>query len=138
MILEGILRAHIWVITVVIPLLVRFLPLGRLLEVITPACWCCPYRSFSPEHILELVRRRLENPRVMKRRVCLREGLTLFHFLRMAGEPAVLQIGVYPMDLDGGRGHAHCWVLLHGRMLSSPPSREAAVMLTHPKDANIT
>jgi hypothetical protein len=136
MILEGILRAHIWLFATVVPLLVRFLPLGALLTIVTPIRWWRPYRAFSPERILELVRRRLASPRVMKRRACLREGLTLFHFLRLAGQPAFLQIGVYPMDPAGGQGHAHCWILLHGQIFASPPSREAAVVLTHPRETS--
>jgi hypothetical protein len=71
---------------------------------------------------------------VMKRRKCLREGLLLFHFLRLAGQPAVLKIGVFPPGPDGARNHAHCWITLRDAALNAPPQGEVAVLLVHPRE----
>jgi hypothetical protein len=56
--------------------------------------------------------------------------LTLFHFLRLAGCPAVLHIGVFPPSLDSQRMHGHCWVTLNGVPLSPPPDQPVATLLT--------
>ena len=65
----------------------------------------------------------------MRRRACLRQGLTLFHFLKLAGWPAVLRIGVFPPGRDRRRMHAHCWVTLNGVPLSPPPEQPVATLL---------
>lgn len=66
----------------------------------------------------------------MRGRRCLRTGLLLFHFLRLAGAPAVLTFGVYS-EQKAGREQAHCWVSVAGRCVSDPPEAEHAVILVH-------
>jgi hypothetical protein len=83
-----------------------------------------------PEEISRLVAHRLRQPRNMRRRACLRHGLTLFHFLRLAGCPAVLHIGVFPPRFDSRRMHAHCWVTLNDVCLSPPPEQPVATLFT--------
>ena len=129
--IEAALRAHVWLVATVLPLLVRVVPLKGLLRLMTPPACLRPYRAVPPERIAAAVARRLRNPRNMRRRACLREGLTLFHFLRLAGVPAVLQFGVYPPQVDAARMHAHCWVSVDGVALSAPPGQPAALLLSH-------
>ena len=129
--IEAPLRAHVWLVATLLPLLVRVLPLKALLRLMTPPGWWRPYRAVPSERIAAAVARRLKHPHNMRRRACLREGLTLYHFLRLAGVPAVLQFGVYPPELDPGRMHAHCWVTVDGVPVSAPPGQPAALVLTH-------
>jgi len=113
------------------PLLVKVLPLKRLLRLLMPPAAITPYRGTACREIVELVARRLTKPRNMRRRACLRHSLTLFHFLRLAGFPAVLRIGVYPPAADRRRAQAHGWVTLNDAVLTSPPEGPAAVVLVH-------
>ncbi|MCJ7544163.1 MAG: lasso peptide biosynthesis B2 protein [Phycisphaerae bacterium] len=126
-----LLRAHIWLVATLIPLLVKFLPLKRLLRLLTPPARLALYRSIAWQEIAERVAQRLKNPRNMRRRSCLRHSLTLFHFLRLAGYPAVLRIGVYPQNQPCPRIQAHGWVTLHDMVLTWPPKSPVAVVLTH-------
>ena len=123
------LRGHIWLLATLIPLLEKCIPLKRLLRLLTPPTGFKPYAGTPPEEISRLVAQRLRQPRNMRRRACLRHGLTLFHFLKLAGWPAVLRIGVFPPSLDSRRMHAHCWVTLNGVPLSPPPEQPLATLL---------
>ena len=125
-----ILRGHIWLLATLILLLVKIFPLKQLLRLLTPPLRFKPYEGTPPEEISRLVAHRLRQPWHMRRRACLRQGLTLFHFLRLAGCPAVLHIGVFPPQLDIRRMHAHCWVTLNGAALSPPPELPVATLLT--------
>jgi hypothetical protein len=123
------LRGHVWLLATLIPLLEKFIPLKWLLRLLTPPPRFNPYAGTSPEEISRLVAHRLREPHNMRRRACLRHGLTLFHFLKLAGWPAVLRIGVFPPSLDSQRMHAHCWVTLNGVALSPPPEQPVATLL---------
>lgn len=107
------LRAHVWLVATVIPLLVRAVPLKRLLRLLNPSPRRQPYRGLTCQQIIDIVSRRVRAPRNMRRRSCLRFGLTLFHFLRLSGYPAILHFGVLPKT-DSGRMQAHCWVSVPG------------------------
>jgi hypothetical protein len=126
-----LLRGHIWLLATLIPLLEKILPLKYLLRLLTPPPRFKPYGGMLPEEISRWVAHRLRQPRNMRRRACLRHGLTLFHFLRLAGCPAVLHIGVFPPQFDSRRMHAHCWVTLNGVCLIPPPEQPAATLLTY-------
>ena len=117
-----LLRAHIWLLATTVPSLIRLLPLKRLLRLLTPPAKLIPYRGFPCEFLVQRVERRLRKPRQMRHRPCLRHSLVLFHFLRLAGYPAVLTIGVYRKDPDYPRSQAHGWVTLNGTVLTSPPA----------------
>ncbi len=125
-----ILRGHVWLLATLIPLLEKFIPLKWLLRLLTPPPRFQPYAGTSPEEISRLIAHCLREPRNMRRRACLRQGLTLFHFLKLAGWPAVLRIGVFPPGLDRRRMHAHCWVTLNDVPLSPPPEQPVATLLT--------
>jgi hypothetical protein len=123
------LRGHIWLLATLILLLVKIIPLKQLLRLLTPPPRFKPYAGTPPEEISRWVAHRLRQPRHMRRRACLRQGLILFHFLRLAGWPAVLHIGVFPPRLDARRMHAHCWVTLNGVPFSPPPEQPVATLL---------
>jgi hypothetical protein len=128
---DGVLRAHVGLVATALPLLVRVAPLKVLLRLMTPPARFQPYRGVPAGRIAALVARRLLRLRHMRRRACLRHGLVLYHFLRLAGVPAMLQFGVYPPDVDPGRLHAHCWVTVDGVALTEPPGGRSAVLLAH-------
>ena len=122
-----ILRSHDSFFAVCVPLLVR-LPLKWLLGMVEPPRWFRPYRACSVIQIQALVDARLASPAMMKRRKCLRHGLVLYHFLRLAGYNAQLHFGVFPPADGAARLHGHCWVSLDGRPISLPPEQGAATM----------
>jgi len=121
-----LLRGHVWVFATVLPALVWLLSLRRLVSLLTPSRVFRPYAGVAAEEIVSIVARRLAHPRVMRRRPCLRQGLTLLHFLSLAGLPAELHVAVYPPSTDPRRLHAHCWVSLDGRDLIPGPSVPSA------------
>lgn len=125
-------KMHVYVVSVMIPLLDNLLGLKQMLRVLTPPAWCEFYKGISVEKVCEVVADRLKKPVLMKRRKCLRHGFILFHFLCLAGAPAVLQIGVFTRK-QYHKGTAHCWVTCQGRSLSSEPQEEVAVVLTQRK-----
>jgi len=126
-----ILTAHIKLAATFMPLLVRLVPFNRLLAQLTPPLWRRPYAGLSAEQIRSAVERCLRRPRNMRRRACLRKGLLLFHFLRLAGLPAELCFGVFAPRQNAERMHGHCWVTLNGAAMSDPPIESATVVLRH-------
>ena len=126
------LRVHVWLLATFIPLLVRFVPLKRLAKLLTPPRAFRFYRGASAQLIAETVHRRLASPRNMKRRSCLREGLTLFHFLKLAGIPAVMHFCVYQQQENSPRMHAHCWVTVDDSAILTPPTLPHVMMFVHP------
>ena len=128
---ELILKAHVWLGATLVPMLDRVVSFKGMLRLVTPPGWLRPYRALPADRIAEVVRHRLRRPRHMRRRACLREGLTLFHFLSLAGLPAVLHVAVYPPGGDAGRLRGHCWVTCGGRDVSAPPQEPFALVLRH-------
>ncbi len=131
---EYILRGHVWTVATLVPLLVNLLSLKALLALMTPRVSRRPYRNVPAARIVEIVKHRLRNPRNMKRRACLRFALTLFHFLRLAGVPAVLRIGTLAPSRDPRRLHAHCWVSVGGEPVADGPTEPMAVLIVHGGD----
>jgi len=129
-----LLRGHAWLVAFLVPLLVRLLPLPKLLSLLTPPTRTRPYKGISADSIAGIVARRLAKPRNMRRRACLREAVTLFHFLRLAGFPAVMHFAVYPPAEDDSQIHAHCWVTIDGKAISTPAVGPHVQMLRHGQD----
>lgn len=125
------LAIHVWIIAAIVPLLVRVLSLKTILEVFTPSPLFQPYRGLSAEAVAGVVKNRLKRPVYMVRRPCLREGLLIFHFLRLAGLEATLHMSVHPREVCG-RLHAHCWVTSLGKTVSSPPGLKMAEVFSYP------
>ena len=130
-VLRIVLAVHVGVVAAIIPLLVRVLSLKRILGLFTPSPLFQPYRRLSTEDLIHTVKNRLKRPVCMVRRACLREGLLIFYFLRLAGLESILHISVYPRD-KCGRLHAHCWITSFGRTVSSPPGLEMVKVLSYP------
>ena len=131
---EAILRVHVRLVVTCIPLLVRVFPLKRLLRLLTPRRSWRLYRRIRPRRVAAMVRRVLRRPAHMRRRACLRKGLATFHFLRLAGAPAVLHIGVFPPGPGDRRDHAHCWVSVADTLVLDPPRQSMAAVATYGRD----
>jgi len=122
-------------VSAAIPLLDRLLTLERLLRRLTPRRASGWYAGVDVDWIAATVRRCARRPRHMRRRACLRTSLLLYHFLRLAGHPAVFHVAVFPPSMDPKRLHAHCWVTVGNRCVSEPPGAGAAEMLAYGADA---
>jgi hypothetical protein len=123
-----VLRGHVWIFAAVLPALVWLMALRRLVRLLSPARVFRPYAGLGADEIVAAVARRLAHPWVMRRRPCLRQGLTLMHFLRLAGLAAELHVAIYPPSNDPRRLHGHCWVSLDGRDLMPGPGAPSAEM----------
>lgn len=128
---EVALRLHVTTMAATVPLLVRLLPLWLLLGVMTPPRRLRPYGVLPPRQVVQAVQCRLVRPRLMRRRACLRRGLLLLHFLRLAGVPAQLNFGAFAPQGEGQRMHAHCWITVRGRCLADAPREPVAIVLVH-------
>jgi hypothetical protein len=122
---------HVWIIAAIVPFLVRVFTLKRILEVFSPSPLFQPYRGIAAEDLAGVVKNRLKRPVYMVRRACLREGLLIFHFLRLAGLEATLHISVLPRE-ELGRFHAHCWVTSSGRDVSTPTGLKMTEVFSYP------
>ena len=116
----SLLQLHVAWIATWIPLWDRWLSLDKMLRKYTPKHPSALYRGVASEIIVELVLRRLQQPRMMRRRACYRRGLLLFYFLRLAKFAPILHFGICPPGTEAGRLHAHCWVSLCGVVLAEP------------------
>jgi hypothetical protein len=125
-----ILRVHVWTLATFLPLLVRIVPLQLLVRLLTPSRRLRIYAGVPTDQIVALVRHRLRKPWNMRRRRCLREGLVIYHILRLAGQPAIVHFGVYPPSTDPKRLHGHCWVTVDGTCVSTPPGQPSADLMT--------
>jgi len=125
------MAAHVWLVAGVLPLLVRLVPLPRLLRLLTPRADRRPYAGAEVEEIAAAVDRQLADPVHMRRRACLRKGLTLFHFLRLAGHPAVIQFAVYPPGQQDAKMRGHCWVTVGGRDFGDLPDGPSTTVWRH-------
>ncbi|MDK1032188.1 MAG: lasso peptide biosynthesis B2 protein [Planctomycetia bacterium] len=132
------LRAHVWAVASIIPLLVRVCSLKNLLNLLGRASRRTLYGHTSAERIAETVNRRLRAPRNMRRRACLRKGLTMYYFLRLAGMPAVLHFAVHPWDRPSDRMHAHCWVTVDGTAMSEAAPEPFSILLEHGADSEVS
>lgn len=126
---RAMLRLHLIVLASIFPDLKRWVSLPRLLAWFTPRGESRLYRGLSSEEIQHVVLGWLARPLRMRGLPCLRRGLLLFYFLRLAGHPAVLHFGVYAQR--SAREQAHCWVSLEGKCLADPPIHAHVVVLTH-------
>jgi hypothetical protein len=124
-----LLRWHIGWLALLLPDASQLVPLARLLAWLTPRGPLRCYRGLSEQEIVRLVRNRLHRPWRMRGRRCLREALLCFHFLRLAGVPAEVHFGVFVRAR--GREFAHCWVVVSGRCVTSPPQDDYVLVHAH-------
>lgn len=111
-------RLAVWARSVVLPDLTRLAALERLLRWYTPRGPSAAWSHLSEREILDSLDRHLAGCRRMRGRRCLRRGLLAFYFLRLAGHPAVLHVGVFARPQ--GRTLAHCWTSI-GMIVDDPP-----------------
>ncbi|MGO8705273.1 MAG: lasso peptide biosynthesis B2 protein [Candidatus Brocadiia bacterium] len=130
--MRRLFKLHVALFALAVPLLARLLPLRWQLRLFTPPRRWTPYRGLSAEEIKSVVLRRLEKPRLMRRRICQRRGLTLFHFLSLSGIRSELRFGVYAKRPQQRRTVAHCWVTVDGEALADPPMEPCALVLVYP------
>ncbi len=126
-------KTHVYIVSVLIPLLDNIFGLKQILKVLTPPTRCEPYKGIPAKKICDIISKRLKKPLLMKRRKCLRHGLTLFHFFCLSGLPAVLHIGVFEHKEYDKRMDAHCWVTCDGKSFSPEPQEDVAEVLTYRK-----
>ena len=126
-----ILRIHIWLLAASIPVLIKLMPLKKVLGLMTPRAEFDLYKSITPQQIAEMVHRSLRRPKRMRNRPCLRKGLTLFYFLRLVGVPAKIHIAVHTPTADSNRIRAHCWVVLDGVAMTEPINGPGPTILTY-------
>ena len=129
--MRRLFRLHVALFTLVVPLLAWLLPLRWQLRVLTPPSRWTPYRGLSAEEIKSVVLRRLGKPLLMRRRICQRRGLTLFHFLSLSGIGSEVRFGVYAQRPHKRRMLAHCWVTVDGEALADPPLEPIALVLVY-------
>ncbi len=122
---------HVWIVAAIVPFLVRAFTLKKIIEIFSPSPSFQPYRGIAAEDLAGVVKNRLKRPIYMVRRACLREGLLIFHFLKLAGLEATLHISVYPRE-EFGRFRAHCWVTSSGRALSTPADLKMTEIFSYP------
>ena len=109
------LFARIAVWSLILPLLLRFLSLPRLMRVLTPAT---PVSGFSPDlhpaaerinvYVIKIMSLNANN----LGRMCLKRSLVIYRFLRLRRIPARFYVGVRK---EGDRLIGHSWIEIEGR-----------------------
>jgi hypothetical protein len=123
-------RLAVWTRSVVLPDLSRLAPLEQLLRWYTPSEPSAAWLHLSAREILAHIDGHLAGCRRMRGRRCLRRGLLAFYFLRLAGHPAVLHVGVFARPQ--GRTLAHCWTTCStaaGELIDDPPQAPCVPVL---------
>jgi hypothetical protein len=123
-------RLAVWTRSVVLPDLSRLAPLERLLRWYTPREPSAAWSHLNEREILDHIDRHLAGCRRMRGRRCLRRGLLAYYFLRLAGHPAVLHVGVFARPQ--GRTLAHCWTTCStagGELVDDPPQAPCVPVL---------
>lgn len=120
------LRLAVWARSVVLPDLTRAAPLERILRWYTPRATATEWQRRGVAEILAHIDAHLAGCRRMRGRRCLRRGLLAFYFLRLAGHPAVLHVGVFARPQ--GRTLAHCWTSV-GDVVDDPPQAPCTPVL---------
>lgn len=103
--------------------------LSRLLRRTLPL-WSRPYDGFSAGTIWRCCHKAVKRPILMSDRTCLREGLLLHRFLKLAGYNPTLHFGVDRNSVGEARVRAHCWVVLGDRVFN-PPEASMVEILQH-------
>ena len=122
------LRLEAWLFARLLPL-----RLGHDLSAALALAEAAPGRHLCapPEAIAHLVGRVTRRPVLMRRRRCLRAGLTGFRMLRRAGHDPALHFALVPDSLGADRINAHCWVTLAGRPVIGDRTPEMVELFVH-------
>lgn len=120
------MTVHVWLRSVVLADLSRWLPLHRLLAFYTPSKTQNAWSKLTADEIISHIDRHLQNCHRMRGRRCLRRGLLVFYFLRLAGHPAKLHFSYFLEQ--HGKTQTHCWNSV-GNRVDSPPEQSSVELL---------
>lgn len=113
---DALLFARVTLFAAAVPVLLR-LPLGRLERVLEPGRSRAAADAERTERIVRHVERALARARPVVRPGCLTRSVTLYYFLRRAGEDVKLCFG---MGRVNGRYEGHAWLTKDGRPFLEP------------------
>jgi len=110
--------------TIVLPLMVKFLPLPRMMQVITPAStkrYNVLCDGSTKEKIIKYTDYILNRNFFIWRDTCLKRSLLLYHFLNKIGVKVRICFGVKYNDTMISKDHkgsleGHAWLLLNGEI----------------------
>ncbi len=113
-------------------LLVRLLPLPRLLALLDPGAGRRSESRVPPARLVALVRALLGRRR-QRPAGCLTRSLVLFRLLRQAGCPVVVRFGVAK---EGGALSGHCWLEQDGVAVAeeADPRQAFRAIYSYPAD----
>ena len=119
----------------VLPPLLKWLPLPRLMRLVDPGPVVNVPRLPPPARIIELTQRLLDQRVGIFRPSCLRQSLVLYRLLRQAGIPAIIRFGV---SKEGEDIAGHCWLEEAGGPLAekADPHQTFAVIYSFPETVN--
>jgi len=129
-------RISLWIWARIVPVLAWRSDLISLLNRVSPASGT-PYSGLPADVIAYRAKRAARRPRVMVDRPCLREGILADRFLRLAGYQPELRFGISRQSLVQDKLAAHCWVVLHGKIILNPPASDMIEVLVRDRDARI-
>ncbi len=117
-------------ILLILPPLLRWLPLPRTMRILDPGLGSAPGRSASPARIIELTQGLLgRNP--VFHDSCLKRSLVLFRLLRQIGQPVIIRFGV---TMEGEDIAGHSWLEQSGRPIAerADPYQSYSVIYSYP------
>jgi hypothetical protein len=129
-------RISLWVWARIVPVLAWRSDLVTLLNRVSPPSGT-PYSGLAADLIAYRTKRATRRPRVMADRPCLREGILADRFLRLAGYQPELRFGISRQSVAQDKLAAHCWVVLHGKIILNPPATDMIEVLVRDRDARI-
>jgi hypothetical protein len=123
-------RIALWCWARLLPLLAYRRDLQSLLALTAPAARK-PYSGLAAAYVAKRVKRAGRKPWFMRDRICLRDGLLGYRFLRLAGYEPELHFGVDRTSVTHSRLSAHCWLVLDNVALLNPPGPNLVEMLVY-------
>jgi transglutaminase superfamily protein len=129
-------RISLWVWARIVPVLAWRSDLVTLLNRVSPPSRT-PYSGLPAAVIAYRAKRAVRRPRVMVDRPCLRQGILADRFLRLAGYQPELRFGISRQSVAQDKLAAHCWVVLHGKIILNPPATDMIEVLVRDRDARI-
>ncbi len=120
-------RWSLWSRSVILADLSRRMPLQLLLKMYTPRTISAEWSKLSKESIVHYVDAHLRKCRRMKGRRCLRRGLLVFYFLRLAGYDARLHFGYFVKQ--AGNTQTHCWNTVENLVDDTPRQQYVELLI---------
>jgi hypothetical protein len=129
-------RIALWLWARIVPILAWRSDLVTLLRRASPPSRT-PYKGLQADLIAYRAKRAVRRPYVMADRPCLREGLLAERFLRLAGYKPELRFGISRQSVTEDKLAAHCWIVLHGKIILNAPTTEMIEVLVRDSEAHI-